>query len=303
MKSLLFTGASGFLGKNIKPLLSKQYYIKTLGLTPLDDYIVDLSNESPHLAERYDVVLHAAGKAHKEPKTEVEKRDFFSVNLKGTQNLCVALEKVGAPESLLFISSVAVYGLDFGENITEEQPLNGNTPYAESKIQAEEYLTEWCKKNKVKLGIIRPSLIAGPNPPGNLENMIKGIKSGKYLSIGGGNARKSIIMVQDIASLIPLIVKRGGIFNVCDSEQPTFREIEKLISAQLGKPTPVSIPYFIAKKIAFFGDFLGKLSPINTLKLNKMTKSLTFSNEKAKRELGWDPLNVLQNFKINSESQ
>ena len=50
--------------------------------------------------------------------------------------------------------------------------------------------------------------------------------------------------------------------------------------------------------MAVVGDCLGSKAPINSLKLNKITKSLTFSNEKAMRELGWKPMNVLENFKI-----
>lgn len=42
----------------------------------------------------------------------------------------------------------------------------------------------------VTLGIIRPSLIAGPNPPGNLGAMIHGMRSGKYFSVGKGEAKK-----------------------------------------------------------------------------------------------------------------
>ena len=53
--------------------------------------------------------------------------------------MCAALEKVGVPKALVFISTVAVYGRDFGELITELHPLNGNTPYAKSKIMAEKY--------------------------------------------------------------------------------------------------------------------------------------------------------------------
>ena len=51
--------------------------------------------------------------------------------------------------------------------------------------------------------------------------------------------------------------------------------------------------------MALAGDFIGNKFPINSSKLDKITQSLTFSNEKAKRELDWEPLDVLQNFKIN----
>lgn len=295
---LLFSGASGFLGNNVRPLLEKTYDVTTVGLTSQDNYIVNIAKDIPELRERYDIILHAAGKAHSIPKTEAERKAFFDVNLLGTKNLCAALEKVGMPKSFIFISTVAVYGCDCGVDITEEHPLNGTTPYALSKRLAEEYLQRWCLEHNVVLGIIRPSLIAGPNPPGNLRAMIAGIRKGRYLSISGSKARKSVLMVQDIANLVPLLIKKGGVYNVCDCCQPTFRELETLICIQMDKSLPLSIPYWLAKSVALLGDYLGKKAPINSLKLDKITKSLTFSNEKAIRELGWQPTNVLENFKI-----
>lgn len=296
--NLLFTGASGFLGHHIYSLLKEKHEISTVGLTPQDDYQVNIAQQIPVLDVRYDVILHAAGKAHSVPKTEIERQVFFDVNLQGTKNLCTALENSGVPKAFIFISTVAVYGCDSGENITEEHPLNGITPYALSKIQAEKYLEGWCAMHNVKLSIIRPSLIAGPNPPGNLGAMIEGIKRGKYLSIGGGKARKSVLMVQDIANLIPLLVEKGGIYNVCDSYQPSFRELEAVICKQLNKKMPGVIPYWLANGLARIGDALGGKAPINSLKLRKITESLTFSNEKAIRELGWKPMNVLEHFTI-----
>jgi hypothetical protein len=85
---------------------------------------------------------------------------------------------------------------------------------------------------------------------------------------------------------------------VCSNEQPSFRELENLIMAQLNKSTVFSIPFWVAKLLAKAGDVLGKNAPINSLKLRKITESLTFSNEKAKHELRWQPMSVLENFKI-----
>ena len=296
--TLLFTGASGFLGSNIIQLLNGAYNIISVGLSPQDTYLVDIATDIPTFIDAFDVVFHAAGKAHSVPKTEAEKRLFFDVNLQGTKNLCTALERSGIPKAFIFISTVAVYGCDSGENITEEHPLNGTTPYALSKIKAEKYLQGWCAMHNVKLSILRPSLIAGPNPPGNLGAMIRGIRNGKYLSIAGGKARKSVLMVQDIANLLPMLIEKGGIYNVCDSYQPSFRELEMVICKQLNKKLPLSIPYWFAKSMAVFGDCFGEKAPINSLKLRKITHSLTFSNEKAMRELGWKPMNVLKNFRI-----
>lgn len=296
--NLLFTGASGFLGVNVKYRLSSLYKVTTVGLSDSDDIKANLAEEIPFLIQKCDIVFHAAGKAHSVPETEVERLAFFEVNLQGTKNLCTALENIGIPKAFIFVSTVAVYGCDAGESITEEHSLNGNTPYALSKIKAERYLQDWCNKHEVTLGIIRPSLIAGPNPPGNLGTMIAGVKSGKYLSIAGGRSKKSVLMVQDIANLIPLLAEKGGTYNVCDTYQPTFRELEAIVSKQLGKEMPLSIPYWIAKGMALVGDCMGKHAPINSLKLKKITESLTFSNAKAVRELGWEPMSVLDNFKI-----
>ena len=298
MKKLLFTGGTGFLGKNVMPLLVQQYEVTTCGITPDDMLKANLAKEIPSLPERYDVVLHACGKAHVVPKTEEEKQAFYDVNYQGTVNLCSALEKAGVPKALVFISTVAVYGCEYGDMITEEHPLEGDSPYAESKIMAERFLTDWCAKNGVVLGILRPSLLAGKNAPGNLGAMVNGIKKGFYMNIAGGKVVKSILMAEDIAYLLPLLEEKGGVYNVCDTRQPSFGEISVSIANQLGKRKPINIPYWMAWCMAKFGDLLGNKAPINTYKLEKMTRSLTFSNERVKRELGWEPLDVLDNYII-----
>lgn len=298
MDKLLFTGGTGFLGHNVMPLLKEQYEVTTCGITNDDMIKANLAKEVPQLPERYDVVLHAAGKAHVVPKTEAEKQAFFDVNYTGTIHLCEALEKVGVPKALVFISTVAVYGCEYGELITEEHPLEGETPYAKSKIMAEEYLTDWCKKHGVVLGILRPSLLAGKGAPGNLGAMVNGVQKGFYMNIAGGKVVKSIMMAEDIARIMPALIEKGGVYNVCDTFQPSFGQISESVAKQLGKGKPMSIPYWIAWCMAKIGDLLGSKAPINSYKLEKMTKSLTFSNEKARKELSWEPLDVLENYTV-----
>lgn len=299
--NILITGIHGFVGSNLVESLKANQNIYGLDIvSPEKEGIVKTFSWND-LAElpNVDVVLHLAGKAHSVPKTAQEEQVFYDVNQGLTKKLCAVLEKSGIPKSFVFVSTVAVYGLESGENITEESALLGNTPYALSKIQAERFLTEWCSRHNVILTILRPSLIAGPNPPGNLGAMINGLKTGKYLNIGGGKARKSVLMVQDIARLIPLVADKGGVYNICDSNNPSFSELENLICKQLNKSGVISIPFIIANLIAKIGDLFGSRAPINTVKLSKITKSLTFSNEKAKREFGWQPLDVIENFKID----
>lgn len=298
MKKLLFTGGTGFLGRNIKPILDKNYEVTTIGIMDADMIKANFVSDIPQLPERYDIVLHAAGKAHIYPKTEAERQAFYDVNLTGTINLCDALEKVGFPESFIFISTLNVYGDEPGNmNTEDDRPLVGSSPYADSKIQAEQYLTEWCKKNNVVLTILRPALLAGKGAPGNLGAMINGIRTGAYLSIAGGKAKKSVLIVDDIAHLVPLVAEKGGVYNVCDDHNPSFGELEAIIAKQLGKRKPINIPYWMAKCLALVGDVFS-FFPINSARLEKIVTSDTWSNEKAKRELGWKPMDVLENFKI-----
>lgn len=298
MERMLLTGGTGFLGKNIKPLLDSQYVVTTCGISQDNMIRADLAKEIPALDGHYDVVLHACGMAHVVPKTEAEKQAFYDVNYQGTVNLCSALEHAEAPKALVFISTVAVYGCDSGEMITEEHPLDGYTDYAKSKIMAEAYLTGWCSANNVILGILRPTLFVGRNAVGNLGAMVNGIRKGFYVNIGGGGAAKSFLMAEDIVRILPAVAQKGGIYNVCDSQHPTYEQISELIARQLGKRKPLNIPYWIALVLATAGDCMGKKAPINTYKLEKMVNTLTFSNEKARRELGWEPLDVLENFVI-----
>lgn len=298
MEKLLFTGGTGFLGANVKPLLDKKYGVTTIGLTDRDEIRANFVTDVPQLPCKYDIVLHAAGKAHVYPKTEAEKQAFYDVNYTGTIHLCEALEKVGVPRALVFISTLNVYGDRPGNMDTEDsRPLVGDSPYSDSKIKAEEYLSKWCKKNNVVLGVLRPALLAGPNAPGNLGAMVSGIRTGKYLSIGGGKARKSMLMAEDVANLVPLVAEKGGVYNVCDDDNPSFAELEESIARQLGKRKPTSIPYWIAKCLARIGDVFS-LFPLNSSRLEKIVTSDTWSNEKAKKELGWKPMSVLEHYKI-----
>jgi nucleoside-diphosphate-sugar epimerase len=297
MKKILFTGASGFLGTNILTSLKENYYVDTLGISEDVDYNLSLADKSPKLHAEYNIILHAAGKAHSIPNSEKDIQDFFSINYTGTINLCKGLDNSGLPSSFIFVSTVAVYGCETGELISENHSLNATTPYGKSKIQAEEYLLEWCDRKNVNLIILRPSLLAGHNPPGNLGAMIKGISKGMYLSIAKSKAKKSIAMANDISRLIPCCEGKSGIFNLCDSYNPSFKELEELISKQLGKTMPVSIPLWVAKCLAKAGDIIS-LIPFSSQILDKITKSLTFSNEKIKRVLNFIPADVLTNFHI-----
>ncbi|WP_165732990.1 NAD(P)-dependent oxidoreductase [Polaribacter sp. 20A6] len=290
---LLITGSNGFLGRSFVKAYKNKYDLVTLSRKNAD-ICVDLTKDDVLEELVTDIVIHAAGKAHSVPKTIEEEKEFYDVNLEGTKRLINSLKGV---KSFVFISSVAVYGLEKGIGIDESSPLSGNTPYAKSKILAEEMLIDWSKKKNVNLLILRLPLLASKNPPGNLGDMILAIKNKKYFSINSGKARRSVVLVDDIVDWLPNHFTSNGIYNLTDGDNPSFYDLEVLISKQLVVRRPFSIPLLVAKIIGFFGDIL-RLSIINSNRINKMTQDLTFSSEKAKDLLSWKPNLVKNNFRI-----
>ena len=294
---LLLTGANGFLGDNIRDNCTPDFEIISVSRNKLANITCDLSLQVPYLPE-VDVVVHAAGKAHSVPRTAWEKQEFYNVNVIGTANLLKGLENSTLPKLLFFISTVAVYGRITGLLINEKESLSATDPYGLSKIKAEKIVLDWCQKNNVICSILRLPLLVGSNSPGNLGAMIKGIKKGYYFNIAGGEAQKSMVLASDVAKFILRVPEIGGIYNLTDGYHPSFCELSKNMSIQLGKSRPRNLPLWLAKGLARTGDLFGSNAPLNSEKLNKITSTLTFDDSKARISFGWDPTPVLEGFKI-----
>lgn len=296
MKKYLITGAGGFLGSLFTKKISA-YGNQVTGLGKKKQVIaVDISLPfSFDKKYHFDIVIHAAGKAHVVPNSPEEEREFYQVNLEGTKNLCAAIEQLpNKPKAFIFISSVSVYGKDSGEMIQENSPLSGMSPYAKSKILAEEWLQQWAVQHDIRLSILRLPLIVGANPPGNLGAMIQGIKTGRYLSIGKAESKKSMVWAEDVADLIPHLSKTEGIFNLTDGYHPSFGELENAICTAIGKKNPFKLPIYLARILGKVGDLLGDRFPVNSQKIDKITSTLTFDDQKARKQLNWKPTPVLE---------
>lgn len=294
MKTLL-TGASGFLGSYLIKRLSGE--IITLGRSESNTIQCALDREIPILPE-LDFVIHNAGLAHRIPKTKEEEQSFFSTNLTGTKNLLLALDQLHtSPKAIVFISTVAVYGLEHGEMIQESKLPEPNSPYAKSKFEAECILQDWSKRNSVNLTILRLPLVAGgDHTPGNLGAMIKAIRNGYYRRIGKGEAKKSMVLAEDVAELIPTLISNSGIYNLTDGMNPSMKEFENYLGDFYGKKIK-SIPPQLVSMATWIGDRLPGF-PINTYRLTKLAQSLTFDDSKAKAELGWRPRSVIGNLDL-----
>ena len=298
---ILLTGANGFLGRFFLKNLPTDYNVKTLSKSA-GDYIVKLDQCIPAFNETYNIVVHLAGHSHSMPNNQIENELFQKVNVFGTQNLLDGLTKSGIPRCFVFISSVSVYGLDSGAGIDEKTKLKAANPYGLSKIQAEELVSEWCKKNNVICTILRLPLVVGNYPPGNLGAMIKGIQKGYYFNIAGGRAQKSMVLASDVAQCILKVSQIGGIYNLTDGYHPSFNELSRTISLQLGRKFVPNMPLLFAKILAKIGDLIGDKFPINSNKLVKIIAPLTFDDTKARKAFGWNPTPVLKGFKIEENA-
>ncbi|WP_029272097.1 NAD-dependent epimerase/dehydratase family protein [Flavobacterium sp. KJJ] len=295
---ILITGSSGFLGKSIFKELENEGEV--LGLSRNStNYKFSLEKDIPVFNDNFDVVIHCAGKAHSIPKTEIQKKEFYDVNVQGTKNLLKGLENSITPKKFVFISSVSVYGQEIGTVIKENHPLEATDPYGASKIEAEKIIINWCKENNVICTILRLPLLVGKEAPGNLGAMIKAITKGYYFNIGGGKAKKSMVLAKDVASLIMIVASIGGIYNLTDGHHPNFHELSLAISINKNKKKPSNLPMKIAFLLGKFGDILGDKAPINSLKIKKMTSDLTFDDSKARAMLDWKPQSVVDYINNN----
>jgi nucleoside-diphosphate-sugar epimerase len=300
---IFLTGGSGFLGETIinelrrvnKPFQqisrdnkSNNYFDFQSGASELSEYI-----------KNAETIIHVAGRAHVSAKTDQERALFFKVNAIGTQLFLNKLSGLNAiPKKFIFISSVSVYGRSEGAELDENTSLEAKDAYGMSKIEAEKNVLDWCRENRVEPYILRLPLIVGNNAPANLGAMVKGIKSGKYASIGEAKARKSMVLASDVAKFILNLEGPSGIYNLTDGYHPSFKELETKISTDLKVKAPIKIPLFVAKMLALMGDIIGPKFPINSNKLNKLNATLTFSDKKARELLMWKSNSVLETWEI-----
>lgn len=293
---VLLTGASGFLGRAIEKTLQGEE-VSSLGRSASNSFVCDLAKAAPLFEQSFDMVIHAAGMAHCSASDVHTANQMMQVNVEGTRRLLQSLALLEEkPKAMVFISSVAVYGLDEGQNISETHPLLATDPYGQSKIKAEEIWTNWCVGQNIKSTILRLPLVVGQKPPGNLNAMLKGIKKGYYFNINGGIAQKSMVLAEDVARVISKAAEIGGIFNLTDGQHPSFSLLSTAMAKTLDKRAPRSLPLKLGKGLARIGDYFGPQSPINTQKFTRLTRTLTFDDSRARSLLNWQPNSVLTHY-------
>jgi nucleoside-diphosphate-sugar epimerase len=299
---VLITGATGFIGGEIASKLSSEKF-EVVGLsrnnseqkTEFKILQADITNEEEvgriALGESFDAVIHCAGLAHQ--FGIVEKERFENVNVKGTRNILELAVKANA-EHFIFFSSTAVYGLQ-NNPMDERSECNPENFYAESKLKAEAICREICEKNKIFLTIFRPPPVLGERGIGNVPRLIEAIDKSRFFWVGGGENRKTMIYVGDIADacLMLLKEKRNGteIFNLA-SEPVKMRTLVSIISEKLKKKVlPLSIPAILPKLIFGLNSKIFNLKIINRYSptFEKWLSEDVYLADKIREVYGFEP--------------
>lgn len=201
-----------------------------------------------------EAVIHLAARAHRLVDTVADPRaDYFAVNAEGTRRL--AEQASGRIRRFVFISTVGVHGSTSKEGaIHERSPMSPETPYAESKARAEDYVRSFSGKGAFETVVLRPPLVYGAGAPGNLERLVAAVRRGAPLPFGSVRNRRSLI---DVKHLVNAIVKsidstpaKNQTYVVADSEVVSTPEIIRAIAAGLGKSAHLlSVPPVLLKSI------------------------------------------------------
>ena len=280
---ILITGASGFIGREIVRVFSKTNF-ELICLSSRnasknrDDFetdnffradITDVDSlEVLSEIKQIDVVIHAAGLAHQskgEPKEE-----FWRVNVAGTENIC-NLAVASRAEHFILISSVSVYGNSGKETgeIDEKSVCHPGGFYAESKLEAERIARKICAENELPLTILRSATVIGEGDRGNVARLIESIDRQRFIWVGNGENRKSLIYKNDVAkACLKILERRDGeteIFNL--TAQPVkMSEIVSIIAEALGKKVPkFSIPAEFFKTLLVSGAWMSGAKKIDAL--------------------------------------
>lgn len=278
--SILITGHTGFLGKNITNHLIKNNFknIDFLGRTTPINY----SNIS--IIEQ-EIIIHLAGLAHDLDKKFIEK-DYYEANYLLTKQLYDLFLKSKITKIFIFVSTVAVVN-KVDTIFKEENKTNPTSFYGKTKLLAENYILENIPQDK-KVYILRPTMIHGNGNKGNLTLLYNLIKKGIPYPLGNFNNNRSFIGIDNFNYILLKIIEnknlKSGIYHLADDETIDTKDIIHIINeVQNKKVKIIKIPKFIIFILAKLGDLLPL--PINSERIEKMTENFIVSNAKIKENL------------------
>ncbi|TSC64122.1 MAG: Uncharacterized protein G01um101491_356, partial [Parcubacteria group bacterium Gr01-1014_91] len=302
MKTVLVTGAAGFIGSNLtKALLERGYRVvgvdnfddtydvrfKGSNIAPFADnanFTIDRADirdlpamEKIFEAERPSYVVHLAAKADTRKAVDTP-RLYTSVNIDGTLNI-LELCREYPVENLVIASSSSVYGNSSHIPFTEDQPADRPiSPYGATKRSMEHLAHTYHHNFGMNVTCLRFFNAVGEN---NRPGMVPYVWAEKLLKgeeveiSGDGSRRRDYTYIGDIV--------RGTILAM---EKPLGFEV-----INLGNHTPASLN----ELLAVFEKVLGTKAKVKNRPSHGASVEVTYADiSKAKKLLDWEPTTTLE---------
>ena len=279
MKSIV-TGSSGFIGSRLCHFLNKQDQdvigVSRTGNEDLQaNLICDFETDKLTTGTMFgiDTVFHLAGYAHdvSNPKESMER--YVKLNIEATKDLAIQASKEGV-KTFVFISSVKA---EIPTNLQDNSQIKTARIYGETKRKAELELVELSRDTDMKILIIRPSLVYGPDLKGNLLSMRNAINSGWFPPLPEIKNSRSMVHVDDLVRAIFLIYEKGldgEIYTVTDGKKYSTTEIYETFCKTLKKDLPKwRLPFFFFKILSLVPGTLKQ-------KITKLVEDESYSSSK-----------------------
>jgi nucleoside-diphosphate-sugar epimerase len=298
------TGSSGFIARHLIPkFIDAGASVCGLDLRPCG---VDFGNRYWHIIgdirdpnavaemmQGADTVVHLAAE-HQD--FGVSREQFFDVNVRGMELLLSCSADAGVND-FVFFSSVAVYGRR-NEPTHERMIPAPDGPYGASKLQAEALLEQWIEAEPARSALIlRPTVVYGEHNHANMYRLMRSISRKRYLQVGAGTNRKSIVYVGNVVSAFFFLLERRRpgicVYNLADEPAMTSRAIAEHLAESLGVGLPgFRIPESAALPMATPLDWIAQVSGRNLpITASRIRKYLANTQHQAVRlrELGFRP--------------
>lgn len=296
MSRILITGATGFVGRAVCPVLAnaghqvraavRSSQSRVQGVTE-NIVIPDIGPDTDwHGAlEGIEAVIHLAARVHQMGETgEAAALAHHRVNTGGTDRLAQAAATAGV-RRFLFMSSIKVNGEatpdhPFGETDTP-QP---DDHYGIAKWEAEQAIAATAKRTQLETVILRPPLVYGPGATGNMRRLLRLCASSLPLPFGSAANRRSLIGLGNLADAVATALihpaAAGKTYLIRDDEDLSVADLIRRLRRALGLPPRLfSVPTGLLRtglKVVGRGEMAARLLDTLTLDDAQIRKDLTW---------------------------
>ena len=235
-----------------------------------------------------DTVAHLGARVHVMQESSANALDAYRrVNVDGTLSLARQAAAAGV-RRFVFLSSVKVCGESTAPDapFAETSTPHPQDPYGLSKLEAEHGLLELSRASGMQVVVLRPPLIYGPGVRANFLSMMRWLRRGVPLPLGGVENRRSLIGVGNMVDLICACLRHpaaaGEVFMASDAEDLSTPELLKKLPVALDtKVRLLPIPVSLLEGVAALAG--------QRALAQRLCLSLCVDSRKARKTLGWQP--------------